>query len=97
MQYKSLVNPSFLILMMEVQDHLREGWYIDENNYPTANFTYYEVHLIRDEHREAVKDIFSDEKVFDSPDSVLISEVKNDDFGSTVVKKQAGRPPRVKQ
>ncbi len=83
MQYKSLVNPSLLILMMEVQEHLREGWYIDENNYPTANFTYYEVHLIRDEHREAVKD------VFDSPDSVLGTIVE-------APKKQAGRPPKAK-
>ena len=71
--------------MMEVQEHIQEGWYIDENNYPTANFTYYEVHLIRDEHREAVKD------VFDSPDSVLGTVVPE------APKKQAGRPPRVKQ
>ena len=60
MQYKTLINPSFLVLMMEVQEHFRAGWEIDENNYPTANFTYYEVHLVMDETREAVLEAFKE-------------------------------------
>lgn len=87
MQYKSLINPSFLVLMMEVQEHLQAGWYIDENNYPTANFTFYEVHLVRDEHREAVKEVFTNDVV-----DIEVPAVVN-----TTVKKPAGRPPRVKQ
>lgn len=61
MQYKTLVNPSFVVLMLEVQEHLNAGWYIDENNLPSANFTYYEVHLLLDEHREAVKEVFGED------------------------------------
>lgn len=82
MQYKQLTNPSFTVLMMEVQDHLREGWTIDENNYPMAHIVYYEVNLIRDEYRDAVKD------VFDS--TVVQSEI-------VVKKSNAGRPARNKQ
>lgn len=84
MQYKSLVNPSFLVLMMEVQQHIQEGWYIDENNYPTANFTYYEVHLIRED-SENVKDVFDE-----NPNVVVASE------SDVYIRPKAGRPPRVK-
>ena len=90
MQYKSLVDPSFLVLMMDVQAHIQAGWKIDENNYPTANFTYYEVHLIKDDFSDAIKD------VFDNPENILGTIVNNDDFGNATVKKAAGRPPKAK-
>ena len=90
MQYKTLIEPSFLILMMEVQEHLRAGWQIDENNYPTANFTFYEVHLIREEHQEAIKEVFSENSF---PDGEIFNTV----IVPEAPKKQAGRPPRVKQ
>lgn len=49
MQYKSLVNPSFLVLMLDVQEHFQAGWEIDPNNLPVNNFMFHEVHLIKDD------------------------------------------------
>lgn len=58
MQYKSLVNPSFLVLMLDVQEHLKAGWEIDPNNLPTNSFVYYEVNLVKDEYAEAIAESF---------------------------------------
>ena len=49
MQYKTLINPSFLVLMLDVQDHLKSGWEINPNNLPANTFVYYEVNLIKDD------------------------------------------------
>ena len=49
MQFKSLINPSFLVLALDLQEHLKDGWEIDPNNLPVNNFMYYEVHLIKDD------------------------------------------------
>lgn len=57
MQYKSLVNPSFLVLMLDFQDHLKDGWEIDPNNLPVNNFMFHEVHLIKDD-EDSVSEVF---------------------------------------
>ena len=88
MQYKTLINPSFLVLMLDVQEHIQSGWEIDPNNLPANTFVYYEVNLIKDENQE----------VFANPAHVLTSEVKNDDFGATTIvqPKKPGRPAQNK-
>ena len=60
MQYKTITNPSFLVLMLDVQDHLKAGWEIDPNNLPSNNFVYYEVNLVKDDAREKVKEAFKE-------------------------------------
>lgn len=49
MQYKSLINPSYLVLMLDFQEHLKNGWEIDPDNLPVQNMMYHEVHLIKDD------------------------------------------------
>lgn len=49
MQYKTLVNPSFLVITLELQDALLEGWRIDMDNLPVNNFTYSEIHLVKED------------------------------------------------
>jgi len=90
MQYKQITNPSFTVLMLEVQVLLKAGWEIDENNYPMAHFVYYEVNLVKDEHAEAIADAFSEQ-----PTSVNKSFPDGEIFDKPVVKK-AGRPPQNK-
>jgi len=85
MPSKTITNPNFAVLMLEVQDHLRAGWEIDENHYPVAHFVYYEVTLVKDEHAE----VFPEKPK--GPD--------NDFFKSTAITppvKKAGRPPQNK-
>ena len=61
MQFKTIVNPSFLVATLELQDALLEGWRIDPVNYPANNFMYFEINLIRDD-AEAVQTAFSEPK-----------------------------------
>lgn len=60
MKYKSLVNPSFLVITLELQDALLEGWRIDMDNLPVNNFTYSEIHLVKDD-EEKPKDVIAQE------------------------------------
>ena len=61
MQFKSIVNPSFLMVALELQDALLEGWRIDPVKYPAHNLVYFEVNLIRDD-AEAVQTTFAEPK-----------------------------------
>lgn len=67
MTSKSLVNPSFLVLMLDVQEHLKAGWEIDPNNLPSNNFVYYEVHLIKDDYAEMSEVFQTEEKIIVPP------------------------------
>lgn len=85
MKYKTLINPSFLVITLELQDALLEGWRIDPDNLPVNNFTYSEIHLVKDNAEDVVE-------VFEDTTNILHTDEKNNDFGSTTVKKKAGRP-----
>jgi len=62
MQYETLINISYPILMLELQKYILDGWVINENNLPAHYpMQYFEVHLVRDEHREAVKEVFGED------------------------------------
>lgn len=52
MQYKTLVNPSFLVVILDLQEAFLEGWRIDPDNLPVYNFIYNEINLIRDEEND---------------------------------------------
>lgn len=52
MQYKTLVNESFLVVILDLQEAFLEGWRIDPDNLPVYNFIYNEINLIRDEERD---------------------------------------------
>lgn len=90
MQFKSLINQSFLVLMLDLQEQIQAGWEIDVNNLPVDHFVYKEVHLVKDD-EDSVKDVF-----------VGYSQVMEEfpELGTVVtnveVKKSAGRPKRVK-
>lgn len=49
MQYKTLINISFPVLMEEFQAHLQDGWMIDPANYPVANFFNSIIHLVKED------------------------------------------------
>lgn len=61
MATKTLTNPNFAVLMLEVQEHLQDGWIIDEKNYPVAHFVFYEVNLVKNIHAEAIAEVFPNE------------------------------------
>lgn len=61
MQFKTIVNPSFVITQLELEEHIRDGWRIDQDNLPVDNMMYFEISLVRDEHREAVKAVFKED------------------------------------
>jgi hypothetical protein len=62
MQYNTLINISYPILMLELQQAILDGWVIDENNLPAHYpMQYFEVHIVRDEHRAAVKEVFGED------------------------------------
>lgn len=78
MPSKTLTNTNFAVLMLEVQEHLQDGWIIDEKNYPVSHFVFYEVNLVKNNHAEAIAEVF--------PDTVVPSDV--------VEAKRPGRPAR---
>ena len=49
MQYNTIVNPNFHVLMEDFQNLIREGWEIDPNSPPEASFINYAVHLVRED------------------------------------------------
>lgn len=88
MQFKSLINQSFLVLMLDLQEQLQAGWEIDVNNLPVDHFVYKEVHLVKDD-ENSVKDVFGyEEATKEFPElGTVVTNVE--------VKKSAGRPKRV--
>lgn len=46
MEYKTLINVSFPVLMEEFQQHIQEGWIIDEANCPMDNFLQKMIHIV---------------------------------------------------
>lgn len=47
-EYKTIRDPNFVVVMEQFQEALLSGWLKDEKNPPFASFTYYDIHLVRD-------------------------------------------------
>ena len=58
--YKTLINTSFLHLVLELEEHIQDGWYIDKNNLPFTQFFSSTVHLVKD-NEEVVQEEKSEE------------------------------------
>lgn len=59
MQYKTILNPNFVVAMSELQDAFLEGWRIDTDNYPAHNLVYFEINLVKDD-KDQVKEVFQE-------------------------------------
>jgi len=46
-EYRDIVNPSFPVFCLELEEALKEGFEIDGCNLPHASFTFYEAHLTK--------------------------------------------------
>lgn len=51
---KTIVNPSFPVLMYEVAELMTYGWTVSQEVCPNASFTYYEVEMYRDDESVAL-------------------------------------------
>ncbi len=60
MQYKQIVNPSFLVAALELQDMIKDGWEIDPDNLPVNNLMYFEISLRKEDKREEVKKVLQE-------------------------------------
>lgn len=88
MPSKQIINPSFLVTMLDVQDHLKDGWEIDPKRLPSHNFVYFEVNLVKG--NEQLQEEIA-EQITQEDKSIL--EVLKD----TPARKPAGRPAKAKQ
>ena len=53
-EYRDIVNPSFPVFCLELEEALKDGFEIDGCNLPHASFTFYEAHLLKDSEVEYV-------------------------------------------
>lgn len=70
MSTKNIITPSFVTFCIEMQDAFEEGYRLDVDNYPTTWGIAYECVLVRDDVKEEMKAVFSED-----PDKIDFSVV----------------------
>lgn len=70
MSTKNIITPSFVTFCIEMQDAFDEGFRIDFDNLPSTWGICYEAVLVRDDVKEELKAVFSED-----PDKIDFSNV----------------------
>lgn len=47
MEYKTIVDSGFTLLIEEFQQHLQDGWEIDPDNAPSYDLLCFTIHLVK--------------------------------------------------
>ena len=72
MSTKNIISPSFVTFCIEMQDAFEDGFRLDPNNYPCTWGLCFEAVLVRDDVKEEMKAVFSED-----PDKIDFSVVVN--------------------
>lgn len=70
MSTKNIITPSFVTFCIEMQDAFDEGYRLDPDNYPCTWGLCFEGVLVRDDVKEELKAVFSED-----PDKIDFSNV----------------------